>query len=63
VWGGDGFWLHTKKLEKGRFEWPSTNDDERVMALTYRELEILLGSTLLTSKFKRRDIFDLNPAA
>ena len=63
VWGGDGFWLHTKKLEKGRFEWPDTRNDEKVMALTYRELEILIGGTLLASKFKRADILNLNCVA
>jgi hypothetical protein len=31
------------------------------MDLTYRELEILIGGTLLVSKFKRREI--LNPGA
>jgi len=63
VWGGDGFWLHTKNLEKGRFEWPSACHNEKVMTLTYRELEILIGGTLLASKFKRVDILDLNSAA
>ena len=60
-WDGDGFWLHTKKLEKGRFQWPRRVGDEKKMDLTYRELEILIGGTLLVSKFKRREI--LNPGA
>ena len=59
-WDGDGFWLHTKKLEKGRFQWPSSEGGEK-MDLTHKELEILIGGTRLISKFKRRDI--LKPGA
>ena len=58
-WDGDGFWLHTKRLEKGRFQWPARVDDEKKMDLTYKELEILIGGTLLVSKFKRREILNL----
>ena len=58
-WDGDGFWLHTKKLEKGRFHWPSFSDKEKKMDLTYKELEILIGGTRLISKFRRRDILKI----
>jgi len=58
-WDGDGFWLHTKKLEKGRFQWPNRSGGNK-MDLTYRELEILIGGTRLISKFKRRDIFKVS---
>jgi len=57
-WDGDGFWLHTKKLEKGRFSWPKVYEEKK-MGLTYNELEILIGGTRLVSKFKNRDM--LNP--
>ena len=56
-WDQDGFWLHIKKLEKGRFHWPDATGGDK-MDLTYRELEILIGGTRLVSKFKRRDIFN-----
>jgi transposase len=56
-WDGDGFWLHTKKIEQGRFNWPDTAFD-RIMDLTHRELEILIGSTRLRSKLKRRKMFN-----
>ena len=55
-WDGDGFWLHTKKIEQGRFNWPVSSGDE-LMDLTRRELEILIGSTRLRSKLQRRRIF------
>jgi len=54
-WDGDGFWLHMKKIEKGRFNWPNIDGDE-IMDLTRQELEILIGSTRLRSKLKRREI-------
>jgi len=60
-WDGDGFWVHAKKLEKGRFQWPNRLGDEKKMDLTFRELEILIGGTRLISKFKRRDV--LRPGA
>ena len=55
-WDGDGFWLHTKKIEQGRFNWPPTAEED-LMDLTRRELEILIGSTRLRSKLQRRRIF------
>ena len=55
-WDGDGFWLHLKRIEKGRFGWPDDNG-ENTMTLTRDELDILIGGTRLSSKLKRRDIF------
>ena len=56
-WDEDGFWLHMKKLEQGRFTWPDTAGDTATMKLTHRELELLIGSTRLRSKLKRRRMF------
>jgi transposase len=60
-WDGDGFWLHLKRIEKGRFTWPDNHGAE-TMDLTYKELEILIGGTRLVSKLKRRDIFKIDAA-
>lgn len=43
-WDGDGFWLHFKRLEKGRFRWPDPGE-EATMTLTGEELSILLGTS------------------
>ena len=56
-WDGDGFWLHFKRLEKGRFgSWPAAGD-ETVMTLTGEELSYLLGGTRVELKLKRNTVF------
>ena len=54
-WDGDGFWLHLKRLEKGRFKWPTVAGGA-TMALTDEELNHLLGNTKLTRKLLREEI-------
>jgi transposase len=52
-WDGDGFWLHLKRLERGRFKWPAEDGDEKTMSLTSEELAYLLGSPGLEQKLRR----------
>ena len=52
-WGGDGFWLYFKRLEKGRFRWPTADADEATMTLSREELYHLLGGPGVTQKLKR----------
>jgi len=54
-WDGDGFWLYFKRLEKGRFRWPSEGE-EATMVLTGEELSYLLGGTRVELKLKRNEI-------
>jgi len=56
-WGGDGFWLYLKRLEKGRFRWPIPGEDN-TMELTGEELSYLLGGTRLELKLKRNEVFE-----
>jgi len=56
-WDGDGFWLHFKRLEKGRFRWPGPGE-EPTMLLTCEELTILLGGTRVELKLKRNEVFE-----
>jgi transposase len=56
-WDVDGFWLHFKRLEKGRFRWPQTGD-EPTMVLSGEELTILLGSVRVELKIKRNEVFE-----
>jgi transposase len=54
-WDGDGFWLYLKRLEKGRFEWPSSAGSE-TMLLSAEELNHLLGGTKLKRKLRREEM-------
>ena len=42
-WDGSGLWLCSKRLEKGRFSWPSTQDESVRVRLSQEELTLLLG--------------------
>jgi transposase len=44
-----------KRLEKGRFRWPSEGEDP-TMALTSEELAILLGGAKAWRKLKRDEV-------
>jgi len=56
-WDVDGFWLYFKRLEKGRFKWP-TLEDEATMSLTGEELTYLLSGTRVELKLKRNEVFE-----
>jgi len=56
-WDIDGFWLHIKRLERGRFKWP-TLENEATMSLTGEELTYLLSGTRVELKIKRNEIFE-----
>jgi transposase len=56
-WDGDGFWLYFKRLEKGRFRWPSEGGGA-TMALTGEELSFLLGGTRVELKLKREEVLE-----
>jgi transposase len=54
-WDGDGFWLYFKRLEKGRFRWP-TSDEAQTMILSGEELHVLLGSPRVIQKLRRQEV-------
>ena len=56
-WDADGFWLHFKRLEKGRFKWP-TFENDATMSLTGEELSYLLSGTKVELKIKRNEVFE-----
>ena len=56
-WDGDGFWLHFKRLEKGRLRWPEEGV-ESTMALTGEELTILLGGARVELKLRRNEVVE-----
>jgi transposase len=42
-WDGSGLWVCAKRLEKGRFSWPSEGDQQTRVILSHEELALLLG--------------------
>jgi len=54
-WDIDGFWLHFKRLERGRFRWPAEGE-EKTMILTNEELSWLIGSAKLEKKLNRDEV-------
>lgn len=56
-WDGDGFWLHFKRLEKGRFKWPAEGGGA-TMQLTSEELTFLLGGAKIELKLSRREVVE-----
>jgi len=50
-WQHNGFWLYYRRLEKGKFKWPSAEQAQESLTLSYRELSWLLdGLSLLQSQ-------------
>lgn len=54
VWGGAGFWVHAKRLEKGTFAWPSPAEGEREVVLGADELSWILGGLNLGEVRRRK---------
>ena len=42
-WDGSGLWICSKRLEKGRFSWPSQGDQNGKVRLSQEQLSMLLG--------------------
>jgi transposase len=59
-WDGDGFWLYFKRLERGRFRWP-TKEDTATMVLDVKELSYLWRKSSMEKRFSsgksRNDYF------
>ena len=55
-WDGTGYWLMTKRLEKGTFAWPRTDPPLRCVTLRADELSMLLAG--LHVEVKRRPGFE-----
>jgi transposase len=54
---GDGFWLYFKRLERGRFRWP-TEGDSTTMFLDINELAFLIDSARLEKKLSRKEVLE-----
>lgn len=62
VFDGSGLWVCSKRLEKGRFAWPSAGEGQTRIAMRAEELTMLLSGIDLTQT-KARKWFRHSPAA
>lgn len=53
-WDGNGFWLYFKRLEKGKFRWPTV--EEPTMGMEPEELTLLLKSPGVIQKVLRKEV-------
>jgi transposase len=54
VWDGSGLWVCAKRLEKGRFRWPSAGAEQESVVLSHEELSLLLNGMDLERVSRRR---------
>jgi transposase len=48
-WDYNGFWLYYRRLEKGKFQWPS-DKDSTTLQISYRQLNWLLDGLPINQK-------------
>ncbi len=53
-WEHSGFWLHYRRLERGKFRWPSASTD--VVNVSYRELRWLLDGLPLKQQHAHKEV-------
>jgi len=62
VWDGTGLWVCAKRLEKGRFSWPQSGDEQGKVTLTQEELALLLGGIDLADTRRKQWYRKVQPA-
>ena len=62
VWDGSGLWLCAKRLEKGRFRWPTSEQTCSVM-MRAEELAMLVNGLDLAQAQPRKNWLRRTPAA
>ena len=54
-WDHNGFWLYYRRLERGRFRWPKTAEDEP-RAISRRQLQWLLDGLDLNQRRAHKSV-------
>lgn len=57
VWEENGFWIHFKRLEKGRITWPEIAEDEHTMNLSLEEFKNIMIAPGIRQKVKRQEVW------
>lgn len=63
VWDGSGLWVCAKRLERGRFHWPTSKTNENSISMRPEELAMLLNGLDLKQAQPRRNWHRRAPAA
>ena len=53
-WEHNGFWLHYRRLEQGKFKWPTNNSEPLI--ISYRELRWLLDGLLINQHQAHKEV-------
>jgi transposase len=53
-WDHNGFWLHYRRLERGRFQWPAETDS--ALCITRRQLQWLLDGLTIDQPRAHRPV-------
>lgn len=53
-WDGSGLWVCAKRLDKGRFRWPTVESGQTKVLLSHEELTLLVGGIDLLQTRQRR---------
>ncbi|WP_083761104.1 IS66 family insertion sequence element accessory protein TnpB [Alkaliphilus metalliredigens] len=56
-WDHNGFWLHYKRLEKGRFKWPDGTKGKSI-AIDERELRWLLDGLNIHQQSAHKEVLE-----
>lgn len=54
-WDFNGFWLYYRRLERGRFQWPSSEGD-RTIVISRRQLQWLLDGLALDQPKAHKEV-------
>lgn len=57
VWADNGFWIHFKRIERGKVVWPTEQNDEKTMSIVYDDLKNIILAPGITQKIKRTEVW------
>ena len=63
VWDGSGLWICAKRLERGRFGWPTAAESARSVTMRPEELAMLVNGLDLTQVKPRKNWMRSAPTA